>query len=105
MDRLLDCAANYMLAAIVEPDAGRSAALAEAANGKILELVHMRTGVTGELVPANAVYSVWHEVGALVRERLLATASAAAPALAEASTEADAVRIMTEAFSGLSIRQ
>jgi hypothetical protein len=94
-ERLLDRAAELMVAAIVAPDRARFTMLSETSTMLVADVVRLRTGITGDLLPRAILEEVYGQVLELVRARILDVATIAAPATA-AATDAEEI---TTAFN------
>jgi hypothetical protein len=96
--QLVERAADLMAAAIAAPDAARLATLSEASTLLMADIVRLRAGITGDLLPRDAVEQVHAEVMARVREKVLGVAKAAAPAMVAATCEADVTTAFNDAL-------
>jgi hypothetical protein len=93
---LLDRAARFMTAAVVELDSARQQALATTAIDAMIDVVRLRTG--SALIPRDAAELVHGEVMVRVRERLLGIAKTAAPVVAGLENEAEIQHAWTDAL-------
>ena len=104
--QLLQRAADFTIASIVEPDAARRQVWVETSSRALIDLVRLRTGAVGDFLPADAVEAARAEVMARVRDHMLAVAKTAAPAIAGLTNEDEIARVWNDALAAATpIRQ
>src|SRR5215475_224536 len=100
--QLFTRAANFMAAAICEPDNERRQVLAETASAALVDVARLRSSMFGDFVPVDAILLVRRELMARMLDHFTAVAKAAAPALAEVTDVAEITRIWAEALAASS---